>query len=123
MLVLSSVTSHNSATPPMGWSASNLSCKETNHYNIINIADQIIFNKHVVHGYNHIVLNECWMLDQRNVNGNLMVDSMLFPKGIDALRSDLKNKGIPLGLTLSAGVKTCNHGKPGSLDHEEQDAA
>lgn len=103
----------------MGWSAHDLSCENTNYANILKIAND---NNLVEKGYNTIVLNDCWMRGERDSEGHLQVDSEALPKGMKNVSESFNKFGMKLGLTLSAGAKTCQNGKPGSLGFEAIDA-
>jgi alpha-galactosidase len=60
-------------------------------------------------------------LRQRNAAGEIVPNPAKFPDGMGAFSSQLKQKGVGLGIYTSHGNLTCQK-FPGSWGHEEQDA-
>ena len=73
-------------------------------------------------GYPYVDIDDCWMARQRDADGRLQADPKRFPSGIKALADYVHAKGLKLGIYASAGTATCQN-LPGSLDHQNTDAA
>src|SRR5262249_50430369 len=73
-------------------------------------------------GYDYVNIDDCWLTGSRDGNGNLVPDPVKFPDGIKATADYIHSLGLKLGIYESAGTATCA-GYPGSLGHEQQDAA
>jgi alpha-galactosidase len=71
-------------------------------------------------GYQYVVIDDCWQVS-RDKDGNIMVDSERFPGGIKPLADYVHSLGLKFGIYSDAGTRTCQ-GRPGSRDHELQDA-
>ena len=71
-------------------------------------------------GYKYLTIDDCWQANERE-NDHLAVDEK-FPNGFHDIGKYIHKKGLHFGLGTSAGDKTC-HKRPGSLGHEEMDAA
>ena len=109
-------------TPPMGWNSWNTFGHAINEAVVRETADALIAAGLKDHGYNYIVIDDCWSVkDRRDANGDLIPDPEKFPSGIKALADDLHEQGFKLGIYSDAAEKTCA-GYPGSLGFEEQDA-
>ena len=109
-------------TPTMGWNSWNTFGHAINEAVVRETADALIAAGLKDHGYNYIVIDDCWSVkDRRDANGDLIPDPEKFPSGIKALADDLHEKGFKLGIYSDAAEKTCA-GYPGSLGFEEQDA-
>jgi len=106
----------------MGWSTEGLSCEESDMKTVLIKVGNLIARGARNSGYTTIVLNDCWMADERTPEGHLTHDTERFPRGLKAVSDALKNNGFELGIALSAGSKTCDNNKPGSLGFEQQDA-
>jgi len=57
----------------------------------------------------------------RDASGTIVADPARFPSGIKALADYVHGKGLKLGIYTDAGTGTCEK-RPGSLNHEVQDA-
>lgn len=71
-------------------------------------------------GYQYVNIDDCWQVS-RDAQGNIVADPTRFPSGIKALADYVHGKGLKLGVYTDAGRLTCQK-RPGSLDHELQDA-
>jgi alpha-galactosidase len=110
------------ATPPMGWNSWNTIGHHVNESVIRETADALISTGLKDFGYNYIVIDDCWSIeDTRDGNGDLVADPEKFPNGIKALADYAHEKGFRLGIYSDAAEKTCS-GYPGSYGFEEQDA-
>ena len=72
-------------------------------------------------GYNYVVIDDGWMMHERDANGNLVADPEKFPNGIKHLADYVHSKGMKFGIYNCAGTQTCG-GYPGGRGHEYQDA-
>lgn len=72
-------------------------------------------------GYQYINIDDCWMAQQRDQNGDLQADPERFPHGIKYLADYVHSKGLKLGIYSSNGLETCQS-LPASLGNEKRDA-
>ena len=110
------------ATPPMGWNSWNCFHTEIDEDKIKAVADAMITSGMKDAGYEYINLDDGWMAETRDKNGNLQSHPDKFPGGIKALADYVHGKGLKLGLYSSNGTNTCARLYPGSLGNEEKDA-
>ncbi|GAB5587329.1 hypothetical protein Unana1_02229 [Umbelopsis nana] len=89
-----------SDTPPMGW---------------------YVGTRFLDAGYRYLNIDDCWQSENRDHEGNIIVDKYAFPDGIQAVAEYVHSKGLFFGLYSSAGYQTCA-GRMASLGHEESDA-
>jgi len=71
-------------------------------------------------GYQYVVIDDCWQV-RRDSEGQIVADPERFPSGIKALADYVHSKGLKFGIYSDAGTETCAK-RPGSKDHEAQDA-
>lgn len=124
------VTSVGSAalapTPPMGtndWNATGCSDAFDETWARAQ-ADALVTTGLRDAGYRYVNLDDCWAAPRRDGSGRLVPDPVRFPHGIAALATYVHARGERLGIYTSAGVATCDaRGFPGSLGHEQADAA
>jgi alpha-galactosidase len=109
------------ATPPMGWISWNQFGPEVSDALLREMADTIVRVGMKDAGYEYICIDDLWQ-GGRDRNGNLFPDAKRFPKGIKAVADYVHSKGLKLGIYSDAADKTCAE-QPGSLGHEERDAA
>jgi alpha-galactosidase len=113
-------------TPPMGWNNWNTTQDrpEFNEELVLATADFFISSGLAEAGYRYVNLDDCWAAPERDTDGNLQPNRERFPNGIKAVADYVHDKGLKFGIYTSAGTHTCSPiGFPGTLDHEEQDAA
>lgn len=67
-----------------------------------------------------MIVDDCWQARARNEIGFLDADYNKFPNGFEEVSDYVHDKGLLIGITSDAGVKTCN-GNPGSLTFEAED--
>lgn len=72
-------------------------------------------------GYEYVNVDDCWMTETRDSEGNLQADPTTFPNGMKALGDSIHGENLKFGIYSSAGTKTCA-GRAGSLYYEEADA-
>jgi alpha-galactosidase len=108
-------------TPPMGWNTWNTFAGNISESLVKETAEALIASGMRDAGYNYIVLDDCWMLRERDAAGNLVPDPQKFPSGMKALGDFLHAQGFKFGIYGCAGTKTCG-GYPGGRGHEFQDA-
>lgn len=108
-------------TPPMGWSSWNLFRNKINQELIKEIADALVDSKLSEAGYKYVNIDDCWQASERDENGRLQADPLLFKSGIKSLAEYVNSKGLKLGIYSSNGTLTCED-YPASLRHERIDA-
>ena len=110
-------------TPPMGFNDwAGFECNsQMNEQLFVKTADAIVnlgLNKR---GYDYVNIDDCWMQQDRDANGNLQVDTTRFPHGMKWLGDYIHSKGLKFGIYEDAGYKTCQ-GAAGSYGHFQADA-
>ena len=108
-------------TPPMGWNTWNTFGENINEALIMETCDAMVEKGLRDAGYQYIVIDDCWSMDERDSEGRLQADPVKFPHGMKYLADYIHSKGMKIGMYSCCGPKTCA-GYPGSLDHEFIDA-
>ncbi|UVI27405.1 NPCBM/NEW2 domain-containing protein [Paenibacillus spongiae] len=108
-------------TPPMGWNGWNAFHCNVNAALVKETAKKIVDSGMKEAGYQYVNMDDCWMLDHRDENGNLIPDPEKFPNGIKEVADYVHSLGLKIGIYASAGTTTCAW-YPGSLNYEKQDA-
>jgi alpha-galactosidase len=107
-------------TPQMGWNSWNKFQGRVSEELIRETADAMATNGMKAAGYQYVNIDDLWQ-GERDADGNITADAKRFPSGIKALADYVHSKGLKLGIYSDAGTKTCG-GRPGSENHELQDA-
>ncbi len=107
-------------TPPMGWNSWNKFGCEVSEQLIREMADAMVSSGLQAAGYQYVNIDDCWQVS-RDAQGNIVADPARFRSGIKALADYVHGKGLKLGVYTDAGRLTCQK-RPGSFDHELQDA-
>ena len=107
-------------TPPMGWNSWNKFACDVSEQLTREIADAMVSSGLKAAGYQYVNIDDCWQVS-RDAQGNIVADPTRFPSGIKALADYVHGKGLKLGVYTDAGRLTCQK-RPGSFDHELQDA-
>lgn len=107
-------------TPPMGWNSWNKFGCNVSDKLIREIADAMASNGMKEAGYQYVNIDDCWQVS-RDAQGTIVADPERFPSGIKGLADYVHGKGLKLGIYTDAGTGTCEK-RPGSLNHEVQDA-
>jgi alpha-galactosidase len=107
-------------TPQMGWNSWNKFQGRVSEELIRETADAMAANGMKKAGYQYVNIDDLWQ-GERDAEGNIQADATRFPSGIKALADYVHSKGLKLGIYSDAGTRTCG-GRPGSRDHEFQDA-
>ena len=107
-------------TPPMGWNSWNKFGCNVSDKLIREMADAMISSGMQAAGYQYVNIDDCWQVS-RDTQGTIVADPARFPSGINALADYVHSKGLKLGIYTDAGTGTCEK-RPGSLNHEVQDA-
>lgn len=115
-----SSTSQLAKTPPMGWNSWNKFGCDVSEKLIKEMTDAVVSSGMQAAGYQFVNIDDCWQVD-RDPQGNIIADPARFPSGMKALADYVHGKGLKLGLYTDAGTLTCAK-RPGSLNHEVQDA-
>jgi alpha-galactosidase len=107
-------------TPPMGWNSWNKFGCNVSDKLIREMADAMVSSGMQAAGYQYVNIDDCWQVS-RDASGTIVADPTRFPAGMKALADYVHGKGLKLGLYTDAGTGTCEK-RPGSLNHEDQDA-
>lgn len=107
-------------TPPMGWNSWNKFGCNVSDKLIREMADAMVSTGMQAAGYQYVNIDDCWQVS-RDASGTIVADPARFPSGIKALADYVHGKGLKLGIYTDAGTGTCEK-RPGSLNHEVQDA-
>jgi alpha-galactosidase len=107
-------------TPPMGWNSWNKFGCDVSEQMIREMADAIASSGMRDAGYQYVNIDDCWQVS-RDASGTIVADPARFSSGIKALADYVHGKGLKLGIYTDAGTETCQ-GRPGSFNHELQDA-
>jgi alpha-galactosidase len=107
-------------TPPMGWNSWNKFGCNVSDKLIREMADAMVSSGMQAAGYQYVNIDDCWQVS-REASGTIVADPTRFPAGMKALADYVHGKGLKLGLYTDAGTGTCEK-RPGSLNHEDQDA-
>jgi len=107
-------------TPPMGWNSWNKFGCNVSDKLIREMADAVVSSGMQAAGYQYVNIDDCWQVS-RDASGTIVADPTRFPSGIKALADYVHGKGLKLGIYTDAGTGTCEK-RPGSLNHEVQDA-
>jgi alpha-galactosidase len=107
-------------TPPMGWNSWNKFGCNVSDKLIREMADAVVSSGMQAAGYEYVNIDDCWQVS-RDAQGTIVADPERFPSGIKALADYVHSKGLKLGIYTDAGTLTCEK-RPGSLNHEFQDA-
>jgi len=108
-------------TPPMGWNSWNTFACDISEKTVKDMADLFVELGLDKCGYEYIVIDDGWMLRERDKDGNLVPDPAKFPNGMKAVADYVHSKGLKFGIYNCAGSQTCG-GYPGGRGHEYQDA-
>ena len=108
-------------TPPMGWNSWNTFGTNISDALIRETADAMVESGLRDAGYEYLVIDDCWLLRDRDDNGKLVPDPEKFPHGMKALADYVHSKGLKFGMYSCNGTMTCAV-CPSSFDYEFQDA-
>ena len=116
----SSLRTELALTPLMGWNSWNAFEAKIDEQKIRQIADAMVDSGMKDAGYTYLVIDDGWMADSRDSNGNLVGDPNKFPSGIKAIGDYIHSKGLKFGIYEDRGHLTCQQ-LPGSFKHEQAD--
>ena len=108
-------------TPPMGWNCWNRFGGGITEKILMETADAMVSSGMKNAGYQYINIDDCWMLHERDANGDLVPDPVKFPHGLKYVADYVHSKGLKLGIYSSNGTLTCA-GYPASQGNESRDA-
>lgn len=94
--------------PPLGWNSWNTFYCNINESMIRQTADAMVSSGMAAAGYQYVVVDDCWMQDRRDGNGNLQARTDRFPSGMKALGDYIHARGLKFGLYHAPREKTCN---------------
>lgn len=115
-------------TPPMGWNNWAHYMCDIDEAKVVANADALVARGLAAKGYDTVTVDDCWMTKSRDADGNLVVDTQKFPRGMAWLGEYLHARGLKFGIYEDAGSLTCERypgsGSPdgGGPDHYAQDA-
>ncbi|MEU9037471.1 ricin-type beta-trefoil lectin domain protein [Streptomyces sp. NPDC048352] len=115
-------------TPPMGWNNWAHYMCDIDEAEVVANADALVSSGLAAKGYDTVTVDDCWMLKERDAQGNLVTDPGRFPHGMAWLGDYLHAKGLKFGIYEDAGSLTCERypgsGSPegGGPDHYARDA-
>jgi hypothetical protein len=114
-------------TPTMGWSSWNTFALDINEQLIRQQADAMHESGLQEAGYSYINIDDGYW-DGRGEDGNLRLNTELFPSGMRALVDYIHSLGLKAGIYSDAGDNTCGSGNRrswgvgvGLAGHEKQD--
>ncbi len=107
--------------PPMGWNCYHWFGTAPTEAMIRRAADEIVASGLRAAGYRYVNIDDGWMAP-RDAAGRLVAKPQSFPSGMKAVTDYLHARGLQAGIYLTCGLKTYQD-EPGSLGHEESDAA
>lgn len=109
--------------PALGYNTYNAYKCANNEADLLSAANSIVSLGLKSLGYTYVNIDDCWSVKSgRDSSGNLQVDTTKFPDGISGAATKIHNLGLKMGIYSSAGTLTCSK-YPGSLGHEDADAA
>lgn len=116
------------ATPPMGWNDwAHYQCGFTAQ-TVLDNANALVTTGLAAAGYKTVVIDDCWMLKDRDRNGDLQPDPQRFPKGMKPIAEAVHKLGLNFGIYEDSGYLTCGgyagsgEVKGGGRNYFEQDA-
>jgi hypothetical protein len=107
-------------TPPMGWNSWYVYGCNIDDQKIRHSADMMISTGMAAHGYNYVLIDDCWQSHRDEKTGEI-IPKPGFPN-MKALADYVHSKGLRIGIYTSPGDKTCGQ-HPGSRGHLPQDVA
>src|SRR5947207_3648722 len=107
-------------TPPMGWNSWNKFGCNVSDKLIREMANAVVSSGMQAAGYQYVNIDDCWQVIL-DASETIVANPATFPSGIKALADYDHGKGLKLGIYTDAGTGTCEK-RPGSLNHEVQDA-
>ena len=107
-------------TPPLGWNSWHQWAEKVDDGKIRAAADGMVAKGFAAHGFAYVNIDDHWE-GPRAPDGTISADPNKFPD-MKALGDYIHAQGLKFGIYSSPGETTCG-GRPGSLNHEAQDAA
>ncbi|KAL1110267.1 hypothetical protein AAG570_008344 [Ranatra chinensis] len=117
-------------TPPMGWMTWQryrciTDCQKypdecISDKLVRRVVDKMISDGYLDVGYEYIIVDDCWMENERDSSGHLVEDKVRFPYGMESLINYVHSNGFKFGIYEDYGRKTCM-GYPGMLGHVQKD--
>jgi alpha-galactosidase len=108
-------------TPPMGFDAWDQDYCAVTQADILSNAQALVSSGLAADGYDYVILDDCWMAENRSATGQLQARKNAFPNGIAWLAKQVHALGLKIGIYESAGRRTCEN-RPGSFGHYAKDA-
>lgn len=108
-------------TPPMGWNSWNCFRSSISERKIMEMATAMVSSGMKDAGYEYVIVDDGWMLADRDSTGHQVPDPRKFPHGMRFLADYIHGLGLKFGIYASPGCFTCQK-LAGSLGHEQTDA-
>ncbi|XP_063925288.1 alpha-N-acetylgalactosaminidase-like [Zophobas morio] len=118
-------------TPPLGWMSWQRFRCITDCVNYPNdcisdqlfrdTADRMAEDGYLEAGYEYLIIDDCWLANERDSDGRLQPNADRFPNGIKDLADYIHSKGLKFGIYEDIGTNTCA-GYPGINGQYEIDA-
>ncbi|TDL18478.1 glycoside hydrolase [Rickenella mellea] len=108
--------------PALGWNDWNADGCSISEAKVVAAANAFVSRGLKAAGYQYVNVDDCWALKNRDSSGRITPDPAKFPNGIASVATQVHNLGLKMGIYSDAGTNTCA-GYPGSLGHEDVDAA
>ena len=105
----------------MGWNSWNTFGAEINEKLVRETAEAIVKSGLKDAGYDYVIIDDVWLLKDRDKDGRLTPDPEKFPSGMKALSDYVHSLGLKFGMYSCAGTMTCA-GFPASFENEYRDA-
>lgn len=117
------------STPIMGYNSYNdVACSPNGTW--VDASIRAMSSKGLVDlGYDHFQIDCGWQGFDRLPNGSIKYDASVFPNGVQPLSDLARSLGMKWSMYTNQGVYACDTRqlpeqlRPGSLGHEEEDAA
>lgn len=84
--------------PPLGWNTWNTFGENINEALILETADKMIEYGYKDAGYEYVVIDDCWALKKRGIDGRLVPDPEKFPHGMKYIADYLHERGLKFGM-------------------------
>jgi hypothetical protein len=107
-------------TPPLAWSTWNRFANNIDEELILSMADALVSSGLAAAGFKQLNIDAGAWLHVRDASGNLQANPALFPHGMAWIATQLRSRGLKLGLYTDLGVGSCGPG-PGSGGHWPQE--
>ena len=119
LLALACPTAANASAPYLGIDTWYGYGANINEQTIVDLTDSTVARGLRAAGYRYIWLDAGWWYGQRDINGRIVVDPALWPRGMTWMVNYIHSHGFLAGIYTDLGVAACHSG--GSIGHFQQD--